>query len=625
MLTFKKLTAGLLLLNLVTPTHADIKKDRIEVNSPVLPLLQNAKLVKSLEPSKMIQFVVWLKLRNKAQLDQLVNEIYDPNSPNYQKFLTHDEITQQYAPNQEAENAVLQYFLNQNLQAKIVDHRVIVTGEAHQIEKIFQIKLNYYKFKNRTIYANSTAPTLSADVASHVLGISGLSDMVNFKPDVRFLTDQMKPKQSVQPTANSIGGFSGKNLRTAYQVATIPPINGQAINGAGQTIVITDACGLYSPSQILADANVYNATNGLPTLSAANFAIVKPDGTAFASCGATSSTGWEAEIALDVEAVHTMAPGANIVLVLSSNSFVLGNAIATTVNHLINNNYTIAGFHNATVVSNSWGEQEGFGFWPIESTLELAAAHGISFNFSTGDCGDGSYVSASCSPILPQKNVQYPASSAYVTAIGGTSLFVDSTWKYAFETVWGTFYNNAFNFGGGGGISRYFGPVAWQNAINFFIAGGYGPIYQFNKRALPDISMVADPLTGLNIFVGGGWRTVGGTSLSNALFSGMLTLINQTRVLANKGPLGLAAPYFYTHNSPLSHAEAFNNIQAPHQIISGATAPPAGAPNTAFSIFNITFGWNSSLSITPSTQFWNDAVGVDTPNVPNFVKKMATF
>ena len=277
----------------------------------------------------------------------------------------------------------------------------------------------------------------------------------------------------------------------------------------------------------------------------------------------------------------------------------------------------------------------------MEAMLEMAAVQGISFNFSTGDCGDETYTSNQCrhdeNPELI--SVNYPASSAYVTAVGGTSLFVDYNWNYAFETGWGTYIYSAddddlgpgFVFGGGGGISKYYGPVAWQSSISGFTAGGYnaGSVGQYNKRALPDIAMLADPYTGLIIYVGGTTLPgagAGGTSLACPLFAGTLTLINQARTLLNKGtPIGLAAPYLYTANSALISAQAINSIIPPHQVINGATPAPTGGPLSAFTISGVTFSWDSSLTIEPSNQFWNDVVGVGSPNIPNFVTVMANL
>ena len=186
MLTFKKLAMVLLPLNLTIMTaHADMKSANIGLPSSGMSLVRQATLIKPIEPDKTIHFTVWLKLRNKKQLDQLVNEIYDPNSASYQRFLTSEELTQQYVPSQAAEDAVQRYFTAQGMDAEIVNHTVRVTAKIHQVEQALQVKMNYYRFQNRTVYANATAPSLSVDLAPLVLSISGLSDMAHFKPNIR--------------------------------------------------------------------------------------------------------------------------------------------------------------------------------------------------------------------------------------------------------------------------------------------------------------------------------------------------------------------------------------------------------------------------------------------------------
>ena len=144
--------------------------------------------------------------------------------------------------------------------------------------------------------------------------------------------------------------------------------------------------------------------------------------------------------------------------------------------------------------------------------------------------------------------------------------------------------------------------------------------------------MLADPGTGLFIYSTssdcntGQTCQIGGTSLATPLFSATLALINQARALlhgGNQSPIGQAAPYLYTHNSQLITAQALNVITPPHQIISGAT-PISGGPGSAFSIFNYGFNWDSSLTIVEN-QFWNDVVGVGSPNIPFFVTTMANL
>ena len=187
-------------------------------------------------------------------------------------------------------------------------------------------------------------------------------------------------------------------------------------------------------------------------------------------------------------------------------------------------------------------------------------------------------------------------------------------------------------------------PVVWEALANIaaplagkarfvilFTAGGYnaGTVGQYNKRAIPDIAMLADLYTGLLMYSHdcNGCAT-GGASLATPLFSGTLTLVNQARALTAGAPkpLGQAAPYFYTKNAALLRAQALRLITSPHQIISGAEPVP-GYPS-AFQLYSalfsqqVTFNWDSSLTIIEN-QFWNDVVGVGSPNLPNFVALMA--
>lgn len=642
MLAIKKIVRIMMPIALMTTlAQAELTNARMSVPSPGMSLINHAQYVKPLALEKEIHFTIWLQLRNQDRLNQLVNEIYDPSNANYQKFLTLNEFNRDHAPDHDIELAIQNYFASLGMDATIVNHTVRVVGTVQQTEKVLKVKMNDYRYNNHRGYSNATAPTLTADLAPHVLAITGLNTFMKIKPHVVSLSNNESPKKELktenivmrwddftpraQPTTTSLNGISGNHLKTTYNLANLPLVNGVPADGAGQTIIITAGCGQTSAGQIITDGNIYNSANGLPPFSASNFAILNPDGTPYTTCVNHNTSGWEAEIALDIEAAHTIAPKANIVLILTPFNEDFDTTLVDLVNLLINNNFSIAGFPNAYVVSNGWGASEGFGYWPIESTLQLASSYGISFNFPTGLCGDRTYDSSYCARAGLRNSVIYPASSAYVTAIGGTSLFVDNSWNYAYETVWGTSANHQFVYGGGGGVSKYFGPVLWQNPITYFFAGGYGQLPPNSKRSLPDIAMLADPHTGLITYLNGNPSITGGTSVGTSLFSGVLTLVNQVRMSKNKSRIGLAAPYFYMQNSPLHHSKSLNATSAPRQIISGASLPPPGAPLSAFTIFNVTYGWDSSLTIAPESQFWNDAIGVGTPNVSNFVTEMATF
>lgn len=625
--------------------------DKVSTLSP-LPnagsrLLSQSQLMEPVSKDTELLLHIWLKFRHPKELDQLVQEVYDPNSSHYQQFLTTPLYEERFAPSQNAVNKVQHFFLEQGMRADVVNHHLRVLGSVAQIERALHLKINYYRYQNALFYANAQAPKLPSDLAHYVTEITGLNTLPEWQEsalvpqeishappkNLAFIWQHVIPE--AHPTSISLQGFSGANLQKTYNLKQIPKINGVPLNGAGQTLVIVDKCGTNGPSQILSDANQYfNMNNITPFITKGplkNFAIINPDGTPFTSCPNASS--FSREIVLDIEASHTIAPGNNTALVLGTNQ---RTTLMEVIDTLIHNHFTIAGFSNAYVISNSWSSQETDDA-VLESSLKLAAAAGISVNFSSGDCGDNTYTNAGkCNGSWPSApTVNYPSSSAYVTAVGATALFVDNLYRYAFETVWGTVasVNGVLSFTGGtgGGISQYYGPVSWQKSIKNFTAGGYGVISdQGNHRALPDIAMLGDPRTGLLIIANGSQVQDGGTSLACPLFSATLLLVNQARALLNKGtPIGQAAVYLYRKNKLLSEKKALRLIIPPSTIISGSTPPPTTwihntpAPASSFTIGEVTFGWDSSLTIEPENQFWNDAVGVGSPNIPNFVMAMA--
>lgn len=682
MLKHKKLALAVLACIFpVIISYAEKSHSLMKLPNPGLNLIEKATWIEPMAPADKLQFTAWLKIRNKPELDKLVKEVYDPNSPRYHQFLTKEEYEQKYAPTNQVEQAVQNYFTAFGMQAKIINHSVQVAGTVQQIKHALNVQMNYYQYKNKKIYANPTAPQLKPEIAKYIAEITGLSNIHPFyinRLDAEDVTHkhQAHPLNFVwknpftpkaNPTTQSLNGFSGAQLQTTYNISNIPTVNGSHINGSGQTLVIVDNCSLlngqlYTRAQIVSDANQYFTSNGINPFHTSgpnyNFAIVNPDGTTYTDANCTASSDFPPqEIAIDIQSSHTIAPRDNTVLVLSNTGTPSG--LIGIINFLLQNNFTVAGFPNAYVISNSWSFPETeFQSAILEQTLQLAAAAGISVNFSSGDCGDNSYTSppeadthqSKCkgngTPVVPR----YPPTSAYVTAVGGTSMFVDQNYRYAFETVWGTVAFNSFYGaisyieGSSGGISSIYGPVPWQSSLIGFTAGGYGTINALSGRSVPDIAMLADFNTPLHIVYKGKTSLGFGTSLACPLFSGTLVLVNQVRRLLNKGtPIGQAAPYLYTMNSTLLSSRSLNLITPPAQILSGALPPlplsitvgqPGSTvitpvPASAFTIIKsgqqITFGWDSSLTIEPENQFWNDAVGVGSPNIPNFVLTMGNI
>ena len=267
--------------------------------------------------------------------------------------------------------------------------------------------------------------------------------------------------------ASSPSGLSPATIKSVYNFPT------SSTAGASKTIAIVDA---YDDPNIESDLAVFSNQYGLPACTTANGCFKKVNqngGTKYPR----SDSGWSLEIALDVEWVHAIAPGAKILLVeASSNSF--SNLLAAE---------DYAKTH-AQYVSNSWGGSEFSGESSYDSHFVQS---GVSFFVSSGDNGTPA---------------EYPSSSPNVISVGGTTL--NNIGKSNFsETGWS---------GSGGGCSAYESKNSAQSTGSVNCAG---------KRATPDVSLDADPSSGVSVYDSvryqgqKGWFTVGGTSASSPMWA----------------------------------------------------------------------------------------------------------
>jgi subtilase family serine protease len=299
------------------------------------------------------------------------------------------------------------------------------------------------------------------------------------------------PQASSSPT-----GLSPGNIKTAY--------NFPASGGAGKTIAIVDA---YDDPNAAADLNVFINQYSLPFCSGGSFSKVNQTG---GTSYPRKNSGWALEIALDIEWAHAIAPCANILLVeATTNSF---------TNLLAAEDYAKA---HADYVSNSWGASE----FSSETLYDLHFLQpAVSFFVSSGDAG------------LP---AEYPSASPNVISVGGTTLHLNlSQADPGFETGWSS---------GGGGCSAYELANAAQLSTSQSLCG--------TKRATPDVSLDADPASGVSVYDSvryqgqAGWFTVGGTSASSPMWAGRSAVAG---AIVN-------ALYVYGNNIPYRDIKIGNN------------------------------------------------------------------
>jgi len=649
-------------------TAAVAQNTTVRGNTP--GFVQKAKDLGPTDPSTVITVTAWLKLHHEAQLDKLVRQQNQKGSPNYHKWITQAQFDASFGPTAQELKAV-QNFLNAHGLTTIDiapnNAYVKVQGTVGAVEKAFHVQIDNFGFQGQTYRSNKNDPSMGGPSSGHIAAITGMDDL-GFDTNVVQASHPDGASYSFTPLAKSspaglffegqcfrgvetdtfVGGgntatytgnrygsditsglghfppcgYSPSEIQTAYNMT---PLYQAGWDGTGETVVITDA---YGSATIAQDAEVFSQIYGLPDLTPANFQIIKGKGLSNNPHGVQRN--WQFETTLDVEWVHAMAPGAKIALVLATDHASLEEAInLAVVQHLGN------------TISNSWGRIELFGNLATkirtERTLQMAAAQGIDVNFATGDAGD-------FSPVIGIPAVNYPASSPFATGVGGTSLALNPDNTIAFQTGWGNNIteiadtmalgsppvvpplNEGFDGGAGGGISVVFAKPAFQSSL------------PGNGRLVPDISMLADSFTGVEIIetIDGQLSVgvIGGTSLATPMFSGVMSIAAQK---AGHG-LGQAAPLVY--NLPAGAVDDIVDVSSPNNVtgvINGSTvvtaddlAAPLGTNagyysalyNSPFSTrwFVLTFNTDTSLAAIPG---WDDVTGVGTPNGWNFVNALA--
>lgn len=326
--------------------------------------------------------------------------------------------------------------------------------------------------------------------------------------------------------------------------------------GKGQTIVIIDSFG--SPT-IRHDLKVFDKSYGLP--DPPSFRILAPLGTiAFNPTLIPDQIGWAFETTLDVEWSHAIAPDANIVLMTSPVDETEG--VQGLPEFLFLEEYAIS--HNlGMIVSQSWGATENTLFTPggrqifkqFNDFYKQAGQNGVTFFASTGDSGS-SNVDINGN-IYPFPTVGFPASSPYVTAVGGTSLFASSSGNYQHETVWDEVAQGAG--AGGGGISQVFKEPGYQKAN--LPASDQSLLNGF--RGIPDISYNADPLTFILVYISipvpgipPGFYQIGGTSEGSPQWAGIIAIADQMAGHA----LGFLNPALYQLGNSNKAANSYHDI-----------------------------------------------------------------
>lgn len=503
--------------------------------------LHGFKEVGTLNPNTPVLFTIFLPLKNLGYLYYYAEETANPSSSLYHHFLNKQEIEKMFYPVKQYDQ-VLNYLKNKNFNILLTSSDSVIVAEA-TVSQIHQyLGLSYIMYSNGTdsYYSAYGTPTINAFIySSNISGIlfSHPNTLVtgktiqNLKKSVE-ISNMTFPIEAYWPTA----------LQKVYNATSLYTLG---YEGQNKSIGILDFFGDPYIQQQLA---YYDKLTGLP--NPPSFKII-PIGPYNPNLGI--ETGWAGEISLDVQISHTMAPKANITLFIANGALPLA-AIISCIDQLDNVNDLSQSFSIPEEVFSQFNAQE-FYACVVESDMYYAmgSAEGITFLASSGDAGGAGYSNG------PLGTVGYPSTSPFVTAVGGTTTYIQFPGSY-YQSAWSNygFVPNGVNYGGStGGISEI-------EPIPYYQLGLQTHLTYPNGREVPDISGNANVYPGIYIICPGNITCiVGGTSEASPLNAGLLTLVMD---YVNSS-LGLINPILYEigFNSSL-YNKVFNPITFGYNI-----------------------------------------------------------
>jgi subtilase family serine protease len=678
----------------------------------VAPWVAHAQRIGPASESEQIHVLFYLGYRNVDQLRDLVKSQYTRGNPLYGKFLTPDEFHARFSPDADKVALVADTLRGMGFTIESIPKSgfyVEVSGTVGKFKSALGVTQDLYSFQGLTLRANAESPKLPARIADLVIHIGGLAETGALRHPFHRLADEALNAR-LPAMAADLGGKAVPNAPPPYQTsiqspacstyfgdafATLTTAAGpygstlpwlgcdytpqqmqQAYlfsqstlsiipqTGAGVRIGIVDT---YASPTIVFDVNTYSKNHGLPVLGK-NFTQVIPKGIynvpANAVCG---PQGWYGEETLDIESAHSIAPGASITYFGASDCQTgLDVAVAEAIDS-----------HAVDILSNSYGYAGEAGLpastFTTDNELGMqAAAEGISLLYSSGDDSDNIAANGIASG-------DWPATSPYVTAVGGTSMLLENATGGKLEYGWGNYraflekatvepgdtqiktkgleLPFAYYAGAGGGPSLSQLAPYYQASLPFdlsaytYLANGSLVPFGTPHRLVPDIAMDADPYTGFLYgetfsttgvsYLDAGCKAItetteyceegiGGTSLASPSFAAVLALVDQARFAKGMGPIGFANPALYS--IPVGSADGLWTQpiidvvppSSPTAVLRGyVTNPNEVRVVTINSYSNGKKVYEGVNTTEVTTVGWDEVTGLGWPNVPVLVQTLS--
>jgi subtilase family serine protease len=524
---------------------------------------------------------------NLAGLERFAAAVSNPKSPQYGQYDSIANLARRFGAPAAERARVLGYLRRAGAGGVKIDVTGLfadATMTVAQAGRLFGTTLGDFRAAGRgatsaRFMAPESSVRIPAALRDDVTGVVGLNTQPLFGSSTPVATsDAAFPHRAaasgnestadesgyLQRTGTAAGcsaavsqsGFTPNQYLTAYNYA---PLQSAGLQGQGERVALIEIDGFrYS------DLRNFSKCFGLATPAINGFGV-----------GLKKPLAPGGESTLDLEVLDAAAPKLKAVDVYES------RPSAVDVLHSLTAPLSNGG-RKPDIISASLGSCEeathltvgNSGLRHVEGALALAAASGISVLASSGDDGSSACLTPDGRP-LPGLAVSYPASSPFVTGVGGTNFALDASNNIVSEQVWND--SPLVNAAGGGGFSELFARPSYQNG--FLVA---------SHRGVPDVSMLADVAPGYEIFCtakgdcigqnhNSPWTQVGGTSAAAPLLAGGLALVDQALRKAHRQVIGLANPLLYAIGRSPSAASVISDIVANNNDLGQSlTARPFG-------------------------------------------------
>ncbi|HVJ08200.1 MAG TPA: S53 family serine peptidase [Acidisarcina sp.] len=450
---------------------------------PSAAALEKAKIQDRAPAAQPVEFDLYLPLQHESELDQLLNDLHDPDSSLFQQWLTPQQFAARFAPSTRLMNAISQELRGEGFKViGVHTHSMHVAGTVGDVERVFSTRVAHASLANgKTVLAATQPLRLSPLLTSAGAIVMDFSDTIHMHSHAQFASAAPEDRYS------SAGPYWFDDLKQAYEFPSYQVYTGK---GARIGILMT---GAYNP----ADMDLYFGHEKLSTPRI--FEVEIRGGAPFDAIASL-------ETHLDIQQAGGMAPGAEIVLYnlpdLSDASIFAGltTIVESNAVDIVNMSFGSAEL-GYTAEYNSGVDQLGLlNVW--DSLFKQGNAQGITFVASSGDLGAKSIPPPACFDVAATSScgsfrvsVEVPAASPHVTGVGGTNLIttysalhpnLDSA--YIKEAAWGDplqmdiFYRTPATGGywsSGGGTSIFFRRPQFQ------ITSHTGS----RMRAVPDLAL----------------------------------------------------------------------------------------------------------------------------------------